>query len=635
MRNKIIKTILAVCLIVSTTFSVTACNSSGSRGSNVGDKEKGNRTEITFLCDANSTSQQAWLDLIKAYNDGVGYTKDHVYVTAKMQANASSPSASIFIKNSNYAYNVVAVNDSQNAFQTLAIKRDAKKAPNGYFLDLSSYAAADEDFQKNTINKNLLNWFSMTYNQNAQQGAGKEKHIIGEGQSLLGVPYGAAAHLNWYNEKIFKEQGINIISIPEEDLDEYNKTNNSSIKPHGYAEYKHAPFSGAIASENLAGQTVYKVFNNCIGMNWEEQRNLLKYFTKGWNSSSSSTYGFVSEYWFNYGWSVGGDVMGFDGTEYDFTLMDKSANYIVTKDNTIINGKTYMAGEIVKYEDKVNQADIATMDGVYAIPSQYDAVKEYISLQVATTKVVDTSGGKTYYGYGVATPETSNADNLFNTAQVAMVRGNPASIVEKSQSKYFSDFNITVCETYREYEGGSTYQKDGKSGFENEYLKVIGETYDGEVYTGDLKVVDGTPIVGNQTSASISQALVIPACSDPDKYQAAWNFISWVATEGQKYLAYAGTITPVAYDILFSKDYAYNTTLTKGKNYYAVAKMAYNAGRGDWGYFENGTWVTDWANDFNNVLRRGNETMTQFLDKKADQAKQALNNMYCVIKGIR
>lgn len=604
----------------------------GGQGDNLGNKEIGDRTQISFYCDANDISEQAWMDLISAYNDGEGFEKDNVYVTAKMQKGASSPSASYFTKSLKYAYNVVAMNDSQDSFQTLAIKRDAKKAPDGYFLDLTEYAEKDADFQKNTISESTLNWWRMTYNKNAKQGAGQEKHVVGAGQSLLGVPYGTNAHFNWYNRSLFEAQSINLVSIPEEELEAYNTEHGSKIMPHGYAEYKEAPFSGAKSSKTLDGRTVYKVFNDCIGMNWEEQRYLLKYFTKSYNASATSTYGFCSEYWFNYGWSVGGDVMGFDGTSYDFTLMDRSANYIVTKNNTAVGSSVYNAGEIVRYEDKKKQSGIESMDGVYAIESTYNAVKEYVALQVGTDKTVDTVGDTTYKGYGVATPETSSADNLFNTAQVAMVRGTPEGIYNKREK---ANFDICVPETYREYEGGSTYQKDGAEGFKNEYLKVIGETYGSETYTGAVKEVDGTKIIGNSTSASISQGLVIPACSDPEKYQAAWDFISWVATEGQKYIAYTNTLAPVASATLFGADYAGNESVTHGKNFYAVAKTASNAGRGDWGYFESGSWVTDWANDFNGNVRKGTKTMSAFESDNGGTAKTSLNNMYCVIKGIR
>lgn len=601
----------------------------GGTGDNLGNKEIGDRTVIKFYCDANATSEKAWTDLITAYNDGAGYDTDKVYVQAKMQKGASSPAASYFTKSVNYAYNVVAMNDSQETFQTLAIKRDPSKAPNGYFLDLTDYAAADEDFQKNTISESTLNWWRMTYNKDAKQGAGQQKHVVGAGQRLLGVPYGTNAQFNWYNKTLFTAQGINLISVPEEELDVYNTEHGSSIKPHGYAEYKNAPFTGATSSQTLDGRTVYKVFNDCIGMNWEEQRYLLKYFTKEYNSSSTSTYGFCSEYWFNYGWSVGGDVMGFNGVDYDFTLMDERPNYIVTEDNTLINGVIYNAGEIVRYEDRVNGIENANPkpENIYAIESQYNAVKEYVSLQVTTDKTVDGD----FKGYGVATPETGSADNFFNTSQIAMVRGTPESIVNKEDK---SEFNVCLPETYREYEGGSVYY-DGGNGFGNEYLKVIGETYDGEEYTGDIKVVGSAKIIGNSSTASISQGLVIPACSDPEKYQAAWNFISWVATEGQKYIAYTKTLAPVAAETLFGNDYIGNEDVAHGKNLYAVAKMSVNAGRGDWGYFEGGKWVRDWSNDFNGNVRKGTMTLSAFAEANGATAKTALNNMYCVIKGIR
>ena len=607
----------ALCLTAALTFGLAGC---GDGGRQLGEHEKGDRTEITFLCSINTTSQKAWDSL---YNDGVGYEEDGVYVTVKN--GNGSPSSNYFTQSTDYACNVIAVNDSQNdnGLQALMISRDSRRAPNGYFLDLTEYAAADEDFQQNTISEQAMNWGRMTYNANAAQGAGEEKHVVGEGQNLMAVPYGGNPQFNWYNEALFEAQGINIIS--------------AKVQPHGYAEYKEAPFDGAQASQTLDGRTVYKVFNNRIGMNWEEMRNILKYFTKAWNpEKATSNYGFVSEYWFNYGWSVGGDVMGFNA------LLDQRANYIVTKDGTVINGNTYNAGEIVLYEDKVNQSDIASMDGVYAIESQYNAVKEYVSLQVSTENTVDVSNGTTYKGYEVANPDTGSADNWFNTAQIAMVRGSIGGINDRLQQSKAADFNMCPCETYREYEGGSVYYS-GDETFANEYLRVIGESYDDLVtadnpegiYTGELKVVDGTPIVGNSTTASISEYLVIPACSDPEKYQAAWDFISWVATEGQQYIAYTGTVTPMAQDVLFSDAYAYNSEVNGGKNYYAIAMMAANTGRGDWGYFESGSWVTNWANDFNGYVRRGTMKLTDFLNDHKDSAKQELDNMYCVIEGVR
>ena len=630
MRRKLALTVVA-CLTAASALPFAACGDSNKQ---LGNTEKGDRTDITFLCAPNDTSAPAWEELVAAYNDGQGIA-DNVYVNYSAKGSLS-PADTVFKRSVERAYNVVAICDSQDSFQKLAIERHTKYAPDGYFVDLTPFAEKDEDFKKNTISEDLLNWWRVTRDPEAKQGAGQKKHIIGAGQKLLGVPYGTNAQFNWYNTALFKAQGINIVSIPEEELDDYNTKNSSNLKPHGYAEYKEAPVAGMTKSQNLAGQEVYKVFNDCIGMNWEEQRNILKYFTPEYNSKATTNYGFVSEYWFNYGWSVGGDVMGYNGTDYDFTLFDKNPNYIVTKDNTVINGSTYNAGDIVRYEDRVNGIEKAATKpaNIYAINSQYNAAKEYISLQVSSSITVDTSDGVEYKGYGVANPETGSGDNWFNTEQIAMVRGVPDGIPGKLENTNSANFDICVPETYREYEGGSVYYSGG-TGYANEYLKVIGETYEGKVYTGDIKVVDGTKIIGNTTTASISQGLVISACSDPSTYQASWDFISWVATDGQKYIAKTKTVAPVAEKTLFSEEYVENPEITQGKNFYAVAKTSLSAGRGDWGYFENGSWVYNWSNDFNNKLRKGTMTIADFCTAHNTLSKNDLNNMYCVIKGIR
>ena len=108
-----------------------------------------------------------------------------------------------------------------------------------------------------------------------------------------------------------------------------------------------------------------------------------------------------------------------------------------------------------------------------------------------------------------------------------------------------------------------------------------------------------------------------------------------MATEGQKYIAYTKTLAPVAAATLYSDDYMGNESIAHGKNLYAVAKTSQNAGRGDWGYFEGGKWVRDWSSDFNGQVRKGTQTMSEFVAANGTIAKNALNNMYCVIKGIR
>ena len=143
---------------------------------------------------------------------------------------------------------------------------------------------------------------------------------------------------------MMRAAGINIISVPESELAAYNAANNATLMPHGYAEYKDAPFAGAQSSTNQAGKTVYKVFNEAIGMSWEEQRCLASAFT------TSEQYGFVSEWWFNMGFSVGADCIGWDpdSNNYKLTLGDTQPGYLALEDITV-NGTNYSKGEVLHY----------------------------------------------------------------------------------------------------------------------------------------------------------------------------------------------------------------------------------------------------------------------------------------------
>ncbi len=609
-------------IVLSLITLLTGCGNNSDKESSVE-----GTTTIKFLVDGNSTSSPAWKELVEAYNNGQGKTDKVKVVIDKITKGSSENCKNEFIKSSNYANNVVCV--SEKVFHTYAIQKDSKKCPNGYFLDLTKYAEADEDYKNNKISSTAKNWMKMTYSTDLSS----KKHIVGPNENVLGVPYAADPQMTYYNKNALEQEKVNIISVSEEDLASFNEKNNASYLPHGYAEYKVAPQEGLVASTNLAGETVYKVFNRLIPMNWEETRYVFKMFTKSYNSSSLTNYGFISEYWFNYGWSVGGDCMGFNGTDYDFTLVDKSANYLVTKDGVNVNGSTYNKGDIVRYEDKVNQNNITNIDGLHAIASQYDAVKQYVSLQVKTNTLVDNDNS---YGYGIADPDVGSAQNAIKSDQVAFIRSDYDALSEITSGSNGSKLELCVPEQYRVYKNGSTYQKDGNNGFANEYLKVIGETYDGVTYTGELETENGTPIVGKKTDCGYFYSLVVPACSDPDKYQASWDFISWVSsTEGQNYIAKTGNVMPLDSDVLKSDAFLNQTFNNRSLDLKTFANAANDLSMGDWGYFESGEWVTRWANNFNQKVRYGIQTLSDFESQNSSVAKEDLNGMKIIIKGIR
>lgn len=570
--------------------------------------EADGRKEIVFLADAGATSKPAFEKMVQTYNEGQG-KKDGVYVTLKPSSGVSTKGENYFKQSSRNAPNVMMVSDQ--VYRSYAISSDRSSADGmGYFLNLNDYVAKDKDFKLSAFPKNASDTFRLTYSET-------EKNVAGVGQDIRGIPFASDMQVTYFNKKVFKNAGINLISCEEETL----ASKYPNLKPHGYAEYTESPFEGATSSLNLAGETVYKVFNNRIAMNWEEQRYLFKCFTKNYNPQSLTKYGYVSEYWFNYGWSVGGDVVQYDGQKYDFTLTDTNKNYLATKDVTV-NGKSYAAGEIVEYEDKKGARSV---EGLHELPSMYDALCEFLKLSVRTDRSVDTGMN----GYGISEPDVSNVVNGLFTNNTAMGRGYFSNLPNSfCQSQKMADYDMCLSEQYREYVGGSTYQKDEKAGFANEYLKVIGKTYNGETYTGELKKENGTPIVGSSLDAASSAiALVIPSNSDSSLWQSSWDFISWASEEGQQYLAGSKEYIPANTAVAFSDTFLKDESVSNGYDLWVAAKNFQNYSVGDWGYFEDGSWVTNWSIDFNSKVRYGTMTVTAFSEKHAQSAANATNAM--------
>lgn len=563
-------------------------------------------TEIKFLYGADMFDNSTYQKLAKTYNDTKG-KEDGVYVRPYMTFNVGS-SRNTYVGECDS--NVVLFDDD-SSFKDIAV--------DDLFLDLTQYATeSNVDFSKYA--EGSLNFARLTIGTNGA------KTLAGEGQNLIAMPFSSTPKTLYYNKNYFSELDINVISATEAQLKTDAKY--SKIKPHGYAEYAAsygAPYEGAVLSTNIRGESVYKVFNNKVPMNWEEQRVLAKMFTSSYHQNDfNCTYGFANEHWFTFAWSVGGDVIGWNGENYDFTLMDKTANWLTTKAVTI-NGKEYAAGEVVSYEDKikVGEAGMAAIDGIHRLPSQYDAQTEFLPYNIPRGKTID--AGVT--GYGVASTDHAVAGLFMSgTAAMAYDQFDSYKAIERTMK---SNFDIAPVAQHREYAGGSIYFDGEGTALENQFLKVIGNTYDNQVYTGELAVENDTPLVGRSTTLARNSYLVIPKNSDPEKYDAAWSFLSWATgSEGQKIFAEATCAIPAHSD-------AYNVFLEKhgGRDLSVLTSVAKNVEIGDWAYFENGEWVTDWSDDYNDSVRNGTMTITNFLAARTEAAQKACANTSIIIKG--
>lgn len=604
--SKLRKTI-ALFLAAIMTVSVAGCGNGDENVSN-GD---GDRTVIYYASSyVTAQVRDYYLEMVDTYNKTQGI-EDGVYVQMTDSAGAISGLNSAL--RSNYLYDVVQLKDDE--YKALAMQGD-------YFLSLNEYLTDDvkTSMNWNDIQESLINRFRMNTTMDSNG-----LYLAGEGANLLALPNGSNPQVLWYNKSILETCGINIISVPEAELDAYNAENGSSLKPHGYAEYKEAPYKGAKSGKNEADEFVYKVFNECIAMNWEELRCLSRAFQNQYDYQ----YGYMSEWWFNYGWSVGGDCIGWDenANQYVLTLTDKQKNYLALEDITV-NGNSYSKGDVLLYEDKTfinnNDSEKQALSGkIYELPSQYDAILEFNRLGVPSNKEAETG----VYGYGVAPSTTTNRATRFTSGKDCPLLIENFSNANSYKSILGDSLGMTMPAQYREYVGGSTYQKDG-----NEYLKVIGETYDGSVYTGDLHYEGDTAIVGECTTASAAAGFFLPANTKNKNYDAAFKFISWAAgPEGQAILAKGNTQVPNQTSSGMG-DYA-TAEERIVSNMWAGAYLAQKADIGDYTYFTSVTWITEWSTTFNSDVRQGNMTLSDFISAKKSVADTSLKGMRIRILG--
>mgnify|MGYP003755007121 CR=1 FL=1 len=594
--KKIKKAVVMAVVTLLTASTLVGCGGSG---------DKGGKTEITFFAGVSADNGDAYKKMVETYNKTQGDI-DGVYVNYKPKASTYDADLSTVFAGK-MVPDVVTISDQYFKGYT----------KDGNLYNIQKLVDNEKLITKNKDGEVNLDWSKIPVAMTNRFRIDWEKKSSGnEKDDLYAVPNGANPTMIFYNADAFTEIGINIISVAEEDLEAYNSKNGTKYMPHGYAEYAEsaAPASGLKTSKNLAGQTVVKVFNNQIPLNWNELLVLSKSCTKSYNTASVTEYGFLNEWWFSHGWSVGGDCMMWDEAkqQYIFSLGNTTPGYLAVKDVTV-NGTSYKAGDVLTNVDKVylsnNPAEVT--EALYQLPSQYDAFAEFCALSQTKGAAVDLAGK---VGYGVSPSPAKlgsyGKSTFFTASNVAMavLELEAMNTVAQSLAGQFA-WDIAPNVQYREYEGGDL-NADGT-------LKVIG--VDG--YTGALKTVEGTAVVGKQAGSSLNLCFAIPA--NAPNPEAAYKFIQWAAgAEGQEILASGNTQVPNYQETGLSDEFL-TSEARLCKNYSVAVKSAVYEEIGDWSYLEDGEWVNHWANLLNTDVRNGemlldaffsNETVTQFAD---------------------
>lgn len=438
--------------------------------------------------------------------------------------------------------------------------------------------------------------------------------------SLWGLPVDTSPTAIFYNEDALKAAGVTVISVDEDRLDAWNK---NEVRD-GYGKYKSDygitadipakgfyrsewPYQGPGSSWVRPQTGELLVFNNRIAMNWDELEDLAALTTKSYNGASTTQYGYYSTYWFNYGWSVGGDCIEALGenTDWTFTLGDDSANYIVLSADGYegrYSGKIYQQGETLELKDKFDLAPTDTLSaddngGYYKNGDTSDTAK--ISADVlaavqngtlgempstkeafsrwANLRLTREDGGiaVTPFTTSFPQPATDQAINYFIAGNLAMVLEEASNLSEIAANANFS-WNAAPLPIYK------TYTDPSDPG------------------------CDTVEIRGKQAGHFGVYSLAIRERSVNKEH--AYEFIKWMAgEEGQSLRADSGYIPN-------QKALAQNSVsfLSKAQNISVFLESMDYLTTGDWAYLADRTWIDTWANDINGKLQQGKMTLNEY-----------------------
>lgn len=343
-------------------------------------------------------------------------------------------------------------------------------------MDISEVIASNEDYDLSSMWECVGNRFQYDVETKTNDGPNKKF-------------YAAANHLEttalYYNESIFNDVGVKVISVNSKDLKEFNE---GASDDRGQTKASLGIFDEVKEKGYFIDSNGQKWFNNQIPMSWEETADLAQTLQKLYGSDTKHSY--YTQWWYNYGWSVGGDAVQFIPTDdekylggvWDFTILDSTKNYIVD-DNALpfeINGNTYQPGEILSYQDKLIDEELMlqrlgmtddrprTVDPIVLaavetgqleeLPSQKEAYIEYLKMTTPGQKVIDTIDNQNICSYGVA-PNYDLTERFSNKAS-DFGNGNLAMMVDTSSSKiYFEEkmsddikWDIAPLPIYKKYD---------------------------------------------------------------------------------------------------------------------------------------------------------------------------------------
>ncbi len=507
----------------------------------------------------------------------------------------------------------------------LVIEDNFKKWINmGFLADMTSYLDAVTDIDISDVYATTVD--RLRYNI--------DKNTSNDDDPLYGLPLDTKPSAIYYNETMFEKAGIIVISVDEENMDAWNKgeiADNRGKKKSDFPKLSNVtvPKKGYYRSQNpyttdtgfiMPASDEVLVFNNRIAMNWDEVEDLAMIFTPAeqYNPEAGTKfgtdYGYFTEWWFNYGWSVGGDCLtDLSGEgDWNFSLLDASPNYYVTQDGFKgeYSGKTYVKGETLSHLDKYDvpagQLMEADDEGGYT----YNGNK--IGIRAAVTAAAES-------GALIALPSTREAFTRYlklGAETDADIEGegglgispNPLTFSTRTRMNYFYSGKMAMLVDYSSYMATVSEQAE-KRGFKWDVAPLV--VY--KQYVDPLDPdCDETVVVGKKAGQSNSKAMVSRV--NAQNKEAAAKFMKWMASKsGQAIRAEHGHFPNQSSLIASVKFPGYAPANVK-----AFSEALNWQGAGDWWYMPDYEWINVWAVPLNSEVRNGKITYDAW---KADAVK--------------
>lgn len=546
------RSLIAMALAVVMGF--TACGGNGANGG----KPVNDKVTLQFWGWGDDVEATVFQEITDQFNETVGKEKN-ISVKYVQKASSSYSSDTALALSGNNTPDIIYVED----------KYVKAWADAGYLAQLDNGDFSGFDFS----NESGSVWESGLFRYRFDP----ETATTTEDAPLWALPKDIGPTVLYYNASYLKELSIQEISVPAEELDAYNSANGTSYLPKGY-------------------DSATRVFNNRIAMSWDEVIELAKEMQK----IDGCDYGYYNEWWYAYGWSVGGDVVQYEDGKYKFTLNDKEKNYIVKDDvaSVVINGNTYNSGEIISYADRA-KIGATEMQSLNELPSMYDAFLEFVALTAKEGNAVGTNtDGTKKLGYGVSMGAnalgTADAEDYFISGKFGMfVDGRwevPTLRTNMSESDKWGEgsWNVAPLPIYKEYDAQGNVTVHG-------------------------------------VAAGHSGSMGLAIAEGSRQKEAAFEFLKFVAgAEGQKAQALAGFAIPNQIEL--SKDEeVFLQTSKDPANSIVFVEAAKVQRPGDWWSLTDSSWIDDWANYLNYTVRENKATVDDMFDKYFESTQEKLD----------